>query len=266
MEVMHVHDVVVSISGATIIIGADGGLGRHLFLAEARAGHNVVAVGKDDASLQQTLALADEGQHLSSVVVDVTTAAGAAALGKAVAGAPVRAIVVVAGVSAQPAHVPEALQAEAVWTNALRQKLLSAVLPIEALLPQLMDSRGRIVLVGGTAGLYGEGGPYAAAEAALAGYGRDLALRTGPRGICANTLAVESSVPNSLRAARQTPQLTSSSEIQAQPSGSGLEDEAERVAAYVRWLLDGTGRVTGQTLTVGARDRARGDSLMVART
>ncbi len=67
--------------------------------------------------------------------------------------------------------------------------MFSAVLPIEAVLPQMADGRGRIVLIGSTAGLDGAGGPYVTAKAALSGYGRDLALRAGRRGITANTLA-----------------------------------------------------------------------------
>ncbi|WHU49307.1 SDR family oxidoreductase [Gordonia sp. L191] len=74
------------------------------------------------------------------------------------------------------------------WVAALDKNLLSTVLPVEYLLPRVVDDRGRIVLIASTSALDGRGGPYATAKAAVAGYGRDLALRAGARGITANVV------------------------------------------------------------------------------
>jgi len=74
------------------------------------------------------------------------------------------------------------------WSDALRKNLLTAVLLIEAVIERI-DEDGRIILIGSTAGLDGQGGPYATAKAALHGYARDLARRAGGSRITANVIA-----------------------------------------------------------------------------
>ncbi|MFQ1000911.1 SDR family NAD(P)-dependent oxidoreductase [Modestobacter sp. SSW1-42] len=242
-----------------VITGAGSGMGRDIAVDQAARGRHAVLVGRRLEPLQETAAAISPA--LSTVVAaDVSTREGAAQVREALAGRPVTGFVANAGGQGDFKDYNGDLEhAEDAWEQALRKNFYSAMLPIEALLPHMVDQLGRIVLIGSTSGLDGRGGPYATAKAALAGYGRELAVRAGARGITANTIA---------------PGFVSDTEFF---TSGGFGDSAafvDQVAAQtlvgrvgapadvtsaVRWLLgDDAGWVTGQTIVVsGGTDMAR---------
>jgi len=242
-----------------VVTGAGSGMGRDIAVDQARLGRHVVLVGRRRDPLEQTAAAGaaagvDAGAF-TVVAADTSTTAGAQELVAAVAGRPVTGVVAAAGgqgdFRAHDAAQGGAASADQAWTEALRKNLFTAVLPVEALLPLMAEGSGRIVLIGSTSGSDGSGGPYATAKAALAGYGRDLAVRAGARQITANTVA---------------PGFVADTEFfEAGGLGDGdrfIEDVAAQtlvgrvgrpadVTSAVRWLLaSDAGWVTGQTIVV----------------
>ncbi|WP_138732712.1 SDR family NAD(P)-dependent oxidoreductase [Modestobacter excelsi] len=236
----------------TIVTGGGTGMGRDVALDQAGLGHDVLLVGRRPDPLEQTKTLANDPARLSVVVADASTPEGAAAIVAAVQARPVRAIVAAAGGQGDFKNTgTDPSEVDSAWSDALRKNLFSAVLPIEALLPLLLDGAGRIVLIGSTAGLDGQGGPYATAKAALAGYGRDLAVRLGRRGITANTLAPGFVASTGFFEAGGFGDSAPMIDRAASQTLLGRVGQPRDVTACARWLLgeDG-GWITGQTITI----------------
>ncbi len=235
-----------------VITGGGTGMGRDIALDQVALGNDVLIVGRRAGPLDETRTVASDPARVCTAVADASTADGVAAVVAAVGGRPVRAVVAAAGGQGDfkaPGTAP--VKVDAAWSEALRMNLFSAVLPIDAMLPQMIDSVGRIVLIGSTAGLDGLGGPYATAKAALAGYGRDLARRAGRRGITVNTLA-----PGFVDA---TEFFTAGGYGESGPMIAGAASqtlvgrvgEPRDITAAVRWLIgEDSGWVTAQTITV----------------
>lgn len=172
-----------------IVTGGGSGIGRAVALALAGAGQHVTIAGRREAPLRE-VAAHGPSDLIDYVSADLATPEGAAALTEHLDGRPVDGFVAAAGGQGgfyQDAPGPQAAHER--WTAALHLNLMSAVLPIEALLPTFTNQRARVVLVSSTAALDGAGGPYATAKAALHGYAMDLARRLGSRQITANVVA-----------------------------------------------------------------------------
>lgn len=235
-----------------IVTGGGTGMGRDVALDQVRLGRDVLVVGRRQDPLQETRSLAADPRRVHVAVADVSTHEGVTALLDVVGARPVEAFVAAAGGQGafkDPGTSPD--EVDDAWTAALRKNLFSAILPIEATLPLMIDGRGRIVLVGSTAGLDGAGGPYATAKAALAGYGRDLALRAGRRGITANTLAPGFVAATDFFEAGGYGDSASMVDGAAAQTLVGRVGRPEDITASVRWLVsEEAGWVTAQTITV----------------
>lgn len=235
-----------------VVTGGGTGMGRDIALDQAALGHDVLIVGRRPEPLDETRSLAGDSSRVLVVTADTSTPEGVATLVSAVDGRPVRGFVANAGGQGDfksPGMTPADI--DAAWTGALRKNLFSAVLPIEALLPLMPDTHGRIVLIGSTAGLDGAGGPYAAAKAALAGYGRDLAIRAGRRGITANTVTPGFVEATGFFLAGGYGDSTPMIEAAASHTLVGRVGHPRDVTAAVRWLVaEDAGWVTGQTIAV----------------
>jgi len=235
-----------------VVIGGGTGMGRDIARDQASLGRDVLIVGRRAEALDETQQSTSGPGQVLTVVADASTPNGATTILDAVGDRPISGLVAAAGgqgTFSKPADEPSEI-ADA-WATALQTNLMTAVLPVEVLLPKILDTAGRIVLIGSTAGLNGTGGAYGAAKAAVAGYGRELSIRAGKRGITVNTLApgfvagtgffeaggYGDSAPMIAGAAAQT--LV------------GRVGQPEDITASVRWLLsDEAGWVTGQTITV----------------
>jgi 3-oxoacyl-[acyl-carrier protein] reductase len=170
-----------------VVTGGGTGLGRDLALRLTRCGHAVVIVGRRAEPLTDTAA-AGSGL-VEPVAADLSTVAGTESLLTVIGNRPLAGIVTAAGGIKRYSNDNRPESVRTAWTEMLNTNFYSALLPVEALIPNLIDDRGRVVLISSTSAIDGLGGPYASAKAILTGYGMDLARRLGPRGITANVVA-----------------------------------------------------------------------------
>lgn len=235
-----------------VVIGGGTGMGRDIAQDQVTLGNDVLVVGRRSGPLEATLQSAGGPGQMTAVAADASTAAGADAIVAAVGDRPVRGIVAAAG--GQGSFIRPgtgAADIAAAWAAALQVNLFTVVLPVEALLPRMLDTEGRIVLISSTAGLDGQGGPYATAKAAVAGYGRELAARVGERGITANTIApgfvAETDFFTAGGFGDSGPMIATA----AARTLVGRVGRPSDVTAGARWLLSAdAGWVTGQTIAI----------------
>ncbi|MDD7928586.1 SDR family NAD(P)-dependent oxidoreductase [Microbacterium thalli] len=235
-----------------VVIGGGTGMGRDIAHDQVTLGRDVLIVGRRAESLEEVARSSSAPQRVFTVVADASTADGAAAISDAVGDRRVQGIVAAAGGQGgfkQPGQAPEDL--DDAWSTALRVNLFTAVLPVETLLPKMLDNEGRVVLIGSTAGIEGAGGPYATAKAALAGYGRELARRVGERGITSNTIAPGFVDNTEFFESGGFGDSSTMTDAAAARTLIGRVGRPRDVTASVRWLLskDG-GWITGQVIAV----------------
>lgn len=187
---------------ASIVTGGGRGIGRAVALALAEAGHPVcvndtgVGVdgrGPDPAPAEEVAAaIRAAGGEAVAVDVDARTAAGAAAVvhvAHAWSGAAPTVLVHAAG-TLRDAMVHTASDDD--WSEVLGSHLAVAVELTRAMAGTLRrQGYGRIVYVGGAAGLVGSVGQaaYAVAKAGLFGLTRAVALEMAGRDVCVNCVA-----------------------------------------------------------------------------
>ena len=235
----------------TVVTGAGSGIGRGIALALLGAGKTVLLTGRRQELLQQTAALSPDPSLSIIAAGDLTTHTGVRNVKAALDGKKLRAVVAAAGGQGdfyRPGTSVEEI--DAAWTEALRKNLFSALLLIELLLPEMQDA-GRIVLIGSTAGLDGKGGPYAAAKAALHGYGRDLALRVGNRKVTVNTIAPGYVEDTEFFDSGLFGDPVPLAQNYAKRILLGRTGKTADIAACVQWLLsEEAGWITGQTISI----------------
>lgn len=241
-----------------IVTGAGSGMGRAIALDQAAQGRHVVLVGRRREPLEETASMAADGASCTVVAADTSTLEGVQALVEAVGRREVVGFAAVAGGQGEFKNPPSSVEGvDEAWTQALRKNLFSAVLPIEAVLRSMAEQRGRILLISSTSGLDGRGGPYATAKAALAGYGRDLAVRAGKRGVTANTIAPGFVADTGFLDAGGYQRSQQMLDAVTAQTLVGRVGRSADVTAAARWLLDpDAGWVTGQTV-VGGTEMAR---------
>lgn len=235
-----------------IVTGAGSGMGRDIALDQAAQGRHVILVGRRQSALEETAALGGDPSMFTVVAADTSTVEGAAIVAAAADTRTLTGFVAVAGGQGDfKDYAGGAAAADDAWTDALRKNLFSAVLPIEEVLPTMLDIEGRIVLIGSTAGIDGAGGPYATAKAAMAGYGRDLAVRLGPRGITANTIAPGFVASTEFFESGGFGDSAKMIDAIAARTLVGRVGQPVDITSTVRWLLGvDAGWVTGQTIVV----------------
>jgi meso-butanediol dehydrogenase/(S,S)-butanediol dehydrogenase/diacetyl reductase len=180
-------------SGAVLITGAASGIGRATALLAAERGYGVVAVDRDEAGLHQ---LADDIRRSASSAVVIAASADVTDP-KSVAGAvsqtrssrpALTAAVTCAGIEVV-ADITTLSHHD--WQRCLDVNLTGTFNTVQAVLPELLEARGAIVMVASDAGVTGAQGyaAYCASKHGVVGLMKATALDLGPRGVRVNAVA-----------------------------------------------------------------------------
>ena len=225
-----------------VVTGAGRGIGRAIALAASRAGARVVLAARSAEQLEDVAReVAAEGGTAFAVPADVTSRADVERLvARAVEETGrIDAVVSNAGVFVWK---PFEKLAEEEWDRVLATNLKAAYLLVQAALPELKKSRGRVLNVASIHGTAGDANvaAHCAAKFGLVGLTKALALELRPHGIAVNALCPGSTENRSRNA-------------EAVPHEKPLEEKLDAfdVAASALFLLSpAAGSVTGAVLDV----------------
>ena len=185
--------VAIDLSSTTALItGGSRGIGRATALLLARAGARVaVSYHREARSANELVSAVRElGGEAMALGGDVADPAEARQLVRDVLAAwqELDVLVVNAGIW----ETDEAGRGDlAVWDRTLAVNVRGAFLVVDAAVPHLARTKGKIVFISSTAGQRGEAGhsAYASSKGALISYTKSLAAELGPKGIRVNCVA-----------------------------------------------------------------------------
>ncbi|MCU1439339.1 MAG: short-chain dehydrogenase [Rhodoglobus sp.] len=231
-----------------VVVGGGGsGIGRASARWFAEHGDSVWVIGRRPGPLADTVA--ELGPEAHSIVADLGTAEGAETVRRELGGRTVDVVVAAAG--GTRALVPTALDDIArEWEADLRQNLMSAVLLVEAMRPQLARPGGRIIGLGSIGAQLGSGygGSYGAAKAAMHAWMYWLAADLGAHGVTVN-LVLPGYVPDTdFFGERMNAEFDAVRVARSLVGRAGTSDE---VAATIGFLASAdAGYITGQLLGI----------------
>ncbi|TCP45095.1 NADP-dependent 3-hydroxy acid dehydrogenase YdfG [Tamaricihabitans halophyticus] len=177
------------LAGRTALVtGGGNGLGRAMCAALAEAGVRVLAAGRTQSTVDETVrGLAKPGR---AVVVDVADPGSVTAMAEQLADEEVSIVVNNAGV---PGPVKELTEIEpAEWDEVFAVNVRGAYLVCRAMLPGMLErGTGDIVNLASVSGKrpLARRTPYCAAKMAVLGLTTTLAAEVGPRGVNVNSLS-----------------------------------------------------------------------------
>ena len=237
-------------SRLAVVTGGGRGIGRAVAAALSAAGHRVVVMGRNEASLREAVSSGDAADHR---VVDVTDAE---ALRNALTE--VGAIEILVNNAGAANSSPFVKSTDAQFREMMAVNFDSVVTAIRAVLPGMVQRRfGRIISVASMAGLRGfaYASAYAASKHAVVGLTRSIAIEVAKRGITVNAVCpayvdtdmMTESVERVVRLTGRTPSEARNVFTQANPQGRLISPQ--EVADAVAWLAgDGASAVNGQAI------------------
>lgn len=245
---------------AAAVTGATHGLGRDLAIALARAGADIVVIGRDAAAgeeaVQAVAALGRRARFVAANVSDETAMDAAAAATDSFGQIDI--LVCAAGVGVPRRPVWESGTSD--FRACFDTNVLGVMLALRAFLPGMIARRsGRIVVIGGTYGHKGvaDHAIYAASKWAIRGLVKSAALEAGPHNVTVNTIAPGGVDGERLRRLfRQSAEARGESEADVLArftSGAALGRlvDGDDIAATMLYLLGEGGRnITGQDIIV----------------
>jgi NAD(P)-dependent dehydrogenase (short-subunit alcohol dehydrogenase family) len=175
---------------AVWITGGGSGLGRAMALEFARQGANVVVSGRREDKLAEVVSEVERlGRRGHAAPCDCTEEAQVEAASRLVVERLGRIDVAVANAGFSVGGRVETLSADD-WRRQLDINVVGAAITARHAIPHLVQTRGRIGLVGSAAGvIYFPGfGAYQASKAAVLALGRTLAMELAPRGVSCTVL------------------------------------------------------------------------------
>ena len=231
-------------------VAAGWGNGRAIAVRLAEEGARVLAVDRDLARLQETLASAGLARDaILPFAADVTDSASVAAMAAACVEAFGRIDVLVNNVGGSAAGGPVEMD-EAVWDLQVDVNLKSVFLGCKHVLPTMIAQRsGAIVNIASTSGLRWTGSAqvaYAATKAGVIQLSRVVAVQHAPMGIRVNTV-----VPGQLH----TPMVEA--RLAKQRAGGDVEALLAQRQQRIPLGFMGDGRDTAAAVLYLASDEAR---------
>ena len=234
-----------------VVTGAGSGIGRATALRLAADGATVACVDLADAGLAGTARLISDGggrcsRHLCDISDHEQVRAAVADITSAADG--INALVNVAGIG-NLAHSADQPASE--WRRIIDVNLSGTFFMCQALLPDLLASRGRIVNMASVAGLIGQ--PYNAAYCASKGgviaLTKSLAVEFVDKGVLVNAIA-PAGIQTPLVTDVAIPDGVDFAKFARLSSPMGMAEPAE-VAALVAFLLSEESRyMTGSIVTM----------------
>jgi 3-oxoacyl-[acyl-carrier protein] reductase len=175
-----------------VVSGGGTGIGRAVTRRFARAGDDVVIIGRRERVVTEAAdALNDEAGRPSvrALAADLSATEEVERIATSVADRGAAIDVIVNNAGGVGSETGEGLPGvEADWEFEFRRNVLTAVLLTAALEDRLRRPGASIVNVSSIAALRGGGDSYSGAKAAIVGWTLDLATRLGPEGIRVNAV------------------------------------------------------------------------------
>jgi gluconate 5-dehydrogenase len=238
-----------------LVTGGSRGLGRAMAQALAEAGAELVLVGRELDTLQQTRQdLAAAGGRIDLLGGDLSTPAGAEEVCKQVLAAHAPIDILVNNVGGRRINVPVEDQSVAEWQNIIDLNLTSAFVCTKLIGGAMLPRRwGRVINVasicGTIAGRKIHGRSYETAKAALVGFTRAVAADWAPRGVTVNAIAPGAFMTDANRRwFRERPSFQQEIEAQIPMGRLGDPEEIGPLAVYL--ASEASSYMTGATLFI----------------
>jgi NAD(P)-dependent dehydrogenase (short-subunit alcohol dehydrogenase family) len=240
-------DTPFHLTGKRILVtGASSGIGREICVQIGNMGGIVIATGRDQTRLDETLAMLGGGDH-RGITADLTIPDQRAAL--ATSATSLHGVVHSAGLMKQ---VPFRFLSEKHLREMMFANCEAPILLTQAMLHgKTMSDGGSIVFISSTAASLGAKAlaAYSASKAAVTAAVRVLALEVAPRRIRANCIApamVET--PMAVKTEDAVSAETMAEHRKLYPLGFGHPDDVANAVVFL--LSDASKRITGTTLIV----------------
>jgi 3-oxoacyl-[acyl-carrier protein] reductase len=224
-----------------LITGAGSGMGRAMAREFAAQGARVAAADIVEERAAETAAgIREQGWDAVSFAVDVADGSSVAAMVEAALVEFGRVDVLCSNAGVLDDYAPVLETEEADWDRVLSINLKGMYLTSRALLPQMLDNGGGVIVnTASISGLVAGGGgaAYTASKHGVIGFTRQLAFDYGPRGVRANAIcpgAVETGMTHDLFAAGEAEVMDSVHSVPA-----GRYAQPEEIAKLALFLASG---------------------------